>query len=215
VVIVAGFPDPGFQKIVGCKFKEMGSSISWARLISASGLVAITYANRNPVADVHTLLHHLGANGASLGIDGARIGLWASSGNVPLALSLLLATEDTPPKCAALCYGYMMDLGASTGVADAARTFGFANPCAGKSVGDLRQDIPLFLARAGSDEMPRLNETLDRFVVEALARDLPLTLANLASAPHAFDLFHDTAASRETIRQILAFLRFHLGYGPR
>jgi hypothetical protein len=28
--------------------------------------------------------------------------------------------------------------------------------------------------------------------------------------PHAFDLFQDTESSREIVRQILAFLRFHL-----
>lgn len=28
VVIVAGFPDPGFETKVGCKFKEMGSTVS-------------------------------------------------------------------------------------------------------------------------------------------------------------------------------------------
>jgi len=31
-----------------------------------------------------------------------------------------------------------------------------------------------------------------------------------AEAPHAFDVFHDSDASREIIRQWLAFLRFHL-----
>jgi len=215
VVIVAGFPDPGFQKIVGCKFKELGSSVSWARLMSASGLIAITYSNRNPADDIRTLLRHVRSNGASLGVDEGRIGLWASSGNVPLALSLLMQDAETPPTCAVLCYGYTLDLENSTGVADAARTFGFANPCAGRQLEHLRRDIPLFLARAGSDQMPRLNETLDRFVVGALERDLPLTLVNLVSAPHAFDLYHDTAASRETIRQILAFLQFHLDQGPR
>jgi acetyl esterase/lipase len=188
----------------------MGSSVSWARLIAASGLAAITYSNRNPVDDIHTLLGYVRENGASLGVDEGRIGIWASSGNVPLALSLVMQDAKAPPTCAALCYGYLLDLEDSTGVADAAKTFGFANPCAGKRLEHLRRDIPLFLARAGGDQMPRLNETLDRFVIEALGCDLPLTLVNLPSAPHAFDLFHDTTASRETIRQILAFLRFHL-----
>jgi hypothetical protein len=45
------------------------------------------------------------------------------------------------------------------------------------------------------------NETLDRFVVKALERDLPVTLVNHASAPHAFDLFHDSRP-REIVRQI-------------
>src|SRR5207245_6352575 len=51
-VIVAGYPDVGFEKFVGCKFKEMQSSIGWGRLIAASGLVAITYSNRQPAADL-------------------------------------------------------------------------------------------------------------------------------------------------------------------
>jgi hypothetical protein len=58
--------------------------------------------------------------------------------------------------------------------------------------------------------MPHLNEALDRFVDDALARNLPITVVNHAAAPHAFDLFHDSDLSREIIRQWLAFLRFHL-----
>src|SRR3989442_2346823 len=113
-------------------------------------------------------------------------------------------------KCAVLCYGYMLDLDGATGVADAAKMFGFVNPCAGKSVDDLPKDMPLFIARAGQDQLPRLNETLDRFLARALACNLPITFANHAAAPHAFDLFHDSERSREIIRQILAFLQFHL-----
>ena len=105
----------------------------------------------------------------------------------------------------------MLDLDGATGVADAARAFGFVNPCAGRSFEDLRKDVPFFLARAGQDEMPRLNETLDRFVAGALGSNLPITLTNHATGPHAFDLFHDSAASREAVRQTLAFLRSHLG----
>jgi hypothetical protein len=210
VVIVAGFPDLGFQKIVGCKFKEMGATVSWGQLIAASGMVAVTYTNRDPAPDLHALLRYVRENAASFGIDENRIGLWASSGNVPLALSLLMRNARTAFKCGVLCYGYMLDLEGSTGVADAAKKFGFANPCAGKSVEDLRHDVPLFLARAGNDQMPHLNETLDRFVVKALERDLPVTLVNHAAAPHSFDLLHDTETSREIVRQILAFLRFHL-----
>jgi hypothetical protein len=58
--------------------------------------------------------------------------------------------------------------------------------------------------------MPHLNETIDDFVAGALARNLPVTLVNHASAPHAFDLLDDSGASRETIRSLLGFLRIHL-----
>jgi hypothetical protein len=33
---------------------------------------------------------------------------------------------------------------------------------------------------------------------------------NHPSGPHAFDVFDDTDASREIIREMLAFIRFHL-----
>lgn len=103
-----------------------------------------------------------------------------------------------------------LDLDGQTGVADAANMFRFVNPAAGKTIDDLADDIPMFLARAGADEVPRLNETLDRFVTAALKRDLPITVVNHPGAPHAFDLLHDNERSREIIRQVLAFLRFHL-----
>jgi dienelactone hydrolase len=210
VLFVAGYPDVGYQKILGCKFKEMGSSISWGRLTAASGLVAITYTNREPAADLHALLEYIRQHAADLGIDENRIGVWACSGNVPLALSVLMQEGSVYLKCAVLCYGLMLDLEGSTIVAEAARTWGFANPCAGKSVADLPQNLPLFIARAGQDQMPHLNETIDRFLAAAVARNLSLTFTNHQAAPHAFDLFDDSETTREIIRQILAFMRFHL-----
>lgn len=211
VVFVAGFPDAGFEAKVGCKFKEMGSSVSWARLTAASGLVAITYTNREPVTDFDALLRHVRRRADALGIDAKMIGVWASSGNVPLALSVLMQTAASDYlKCAVLCYGYTLDLEGSTGVSDAARTWGFANPRAGRGVADLPRALPLFIARAGQDAMPRLNETLDRFLCEVLTRNLPLTFVNHDAAPHAFDLLDDSEITREIVRQILAFMRFHL-----
>ena len=210
VVVVGGYPGLGVQRVVGCKFKEMGSSVSWGRLLAASGMVAITYENREPASDLQALLHHVRDNAAALGIDERSLGVWASSGNAPLALSVLMHEAGARIKCAALCYGYMLDLAGSGAVAEAAQTWRFANPCAGKAVADLARDTPLFIARAGQDQTPRLNESIDRFLAEALACNLPLTFVNLPAAPHAFDLFDDSAASREVVEQILKFLRFHL-----
>lgn len=210
VVVVAGFPDRGFQQKVGCPFKEMGSSVSWGQLTAASGLVAITYTNQEPARDVHALLRHIRQHAASLGVDENRIGLWASSGNAPLALSVLMQDAGTCLKCAVLSCGYTLDLDGSTGVAEAAKTWGFANPGAGKTIDDLPRDLPMFIARAGHDRMPQLNATLDRFVAHALTRNLPVTLVNHHVAPHSFDLLHDSEASRECIRHMLAFMRFNL-----
>jgi hypothetical protein len=214
VVIVAGYPDAGFEANVGCKFKEMGSSISWGQLMAASGLAAITYTNREPSADIDALLAYVRQHAGALGIDENRIGLWASSGNVPLALSVLMREGRDYLKCAVLCYGVMLDMEGESHVARAAKMWGFANPCAGKSVAELPQETPLFISRAGRDEMPHLNETIDRFVAAALAFNLPLTLTNHPEGAHAFDLFHDSETTREIIRRILGFMRFHLLTAP-
>jgi len=210
VVFVTGYSDPGFKAVLGRRQKEMGSYVSWARLTAASGMAAITYTNKEPAADIKALLHYLAENAASLGIDENGIGVWACSGNVPNALSVLMEKHHKPLKCAVLCYGFMLDLDGSTGVAEAAGKWGFVNPAAGKSVADLPPDLPLFIARAGRDETPYLNEALDAFLAKALTANLPITFVNHAVAPHAFDLMHDSETSREIIRQILAFMRFHL-----
>jgi hypothetical protein len=103
VIIVAGYPDAGFARAVGCRFKEMGSSVSWAKPIAASGVIAITYTNIEPAADIHALLEHIRLNAEKLGIDENIVGLWASSGNVPLALSILMEQEREYLKCAMNC----------------------------------------------------------------------------------------------------------------
>ena len=210
VVFVSGFSDLGLQKMLGCKLKEMGSYISWGQLTAASGLAAITYTNREPAADIHALLQYVRQNAASFGMDENRIGLWACSGNAPMALSVLMREDRDYLKCAVLCYGLLLDLEGSTSVAELARTFGFVNASVGKSVNDLSQDIPLFIVRAGQDEIPHLNETIDRFLAKALTCNLPITFANHPAAPHSFDVLHDSETSREIIRQILAYMRFHL-----
>ena len=210
VIIVAGYRDPGFEAMLGCRFKDMGSSVSWARLMAASGMVAITYTNREPADDLRAVLQHVRENAEDLQIDPQRIGLWASSGNVPLALWMLMEPPREGLKCAALCYGLTLDLDGLTGVAEGAATWGYANPAAGKSIGDLPRDVPLFIARAGQDQTPHLSETLDRFVAKAIAANLPVTFVNHPEGPHAFDLFHDSETSREIVRRILTYLRFHL-----
>src|SRR5262245_2546992 len=68
VVFVNGYPDPGVQKILGCKTKEMESYISWGQLTAASELVAVTYATgAKPATDIHALIQYIRGNAAALG----------------------------------------------------------------------------------------------------------------------------------------------------
>jgi dienelactone hydrolase len=205
VVFVSGYPDPGLVAMLGKPLKDWASYVGWARMVAAAGIAGITYSNREP-GDVVALVRHLRAHAGQLGLDPARIGLWACSGNVPTALGLL-ARE--PLACAALLYGYTLDLDGATDVADAARAYHFAVTPVG--LDDLPRDLPLLLVRAGRDVTPGLDVALQRFIVAARARALPVTLLDHAEAPHAFDLVDDTPATRDAIEQVLAFLRRQLG----
>lgn len=209
VIFVTGFADRGAEQMLGFKFKDMGSFVSWAQLVAASGLVGVTYANEEP-GDVSEVLHHLQRNAASLGIDANRIGVWSCSGHGPNALSVLMEQGRDGLRCAVLAYPYTLDVPESTLVADAAKQFRFVTPAAGKSVHDLPRDLPLFMVRAGRDQMPGLNDALGQFVTAALIMNLPITVVNHAAAPHAFDLFDDTNATRDVVKQMLAFLHVHL-----
>jgi acetyl esterase/lipase len=207
VILVTGFPDSGAKQRLGCHFKDMGAFVSWAQLIAASGCVAFTYVNARPDEDVLALLAHVRDHAGRLRVDRRRVGLWACSGHAPNALSMAMrSTPGDGLRCAALCYPYTMDHGDATHVAQASRQFGFVNACAGEAIGDWPPHVPLFIARAGRDEMPGLNVALDRFVTAALAANLPLTCVNHSTAPHAFDLFDDSPATRDVIKQILEFI---------
>ena len=177
VLIVEGYPDPGFVKHVGCRFMDMEWSISLAQLIAASGMAAISYANRQPAADAVAIIDHAIANAPQLGIDASRIALWATSGHGPVAISVLNRAS-----CAVL-----------------------SNPMT-EGVTLLAANVPLFLIRSGKDETPGLNAALDRFIALALSQNQPMTVVNHAEAPHSFELYHDTPTTRRIIRQALGFL---------
>ena len=210
VVIVVGYPGTLEPRPTPLRYKETGWAVSMAPLIASSGMVAVAYTNREPVADLRALLEHLREHAASLGIDAARVGIMAVSGNVPTALTTILRTTERPPACAVFGYGCLLDLDGATDVADASRRFGFVNACAGLTVVDLRRDVPICISRAGRDQFPAMNASIDRFVAKALVENVPLTLVNHAEGPHGFDLFDDSRTSRDIVRQTLRFLQQHL-----
>ena len=116
-----------------------------------------------------------------------------------------MSNPDVVINSAVLCYGYLMDLDDSTEVADVAEQFGFVDAMAGKSIEGLA-NLPFLVVRAGLDQMPNLNVSLDRFVSRALAINLPLTVANYPAGDHAFDLWDDSPPSQVVIKQMLDYL---------
>jgi hypothetical protein len=206
VILVTGYSDVGSRKMVGCSLKEMASYIGWARLIASAGMIAIAYETEEPVRDTKALFAHIESHSASVGIDPSRLGVWSCSGNVPNALAVL-QTENVA--CAALCYGYMLDEDGFDEVAKAAAQFGFATGAPAPTLDALR-DVAMLVVRAGRDETPGLNASLDRYVARALAENAYVSVLNQPDGQHAFDLLDDTDRSRSAIRQILGFLSTHL-----
>ena len=209
VIIVAGYP-PMAPPPTTLSYKGIGWTVSMCELIALSGMVAIAYTNRDPVADLQALLEHIHERAGSLRIDPAKVGVIAVSGNVPTALTTIMQDANRTPACAVFGYGCLLDLDGATDVADAAREFGFANPGAGRTFADLRRDVPLLITRAGRDQFPAMNASIDSFIRQGLKENLPITLVNHAEGPHAFDLFDDNRTSRDILRQTLQFLRQHL-----
>ena len=210
VIIAAGYPGTLQPRPTTLSYKEFGWTVSMCQLIALSGMVAIAYTNREPAADLEMLLDHIHDSAATLRIDPLRLAVIGASGNAPTALTTIMKDARRTPVCAAFLYGCLLDLDGAEDVADAARQFGFANPTAGRTVADLRRDVPLLITRAGRDQLPAMNASIDRFVGHALVENLPITLVNHAQGPHAYDLFDDSRTSRDVIRQTLQFLRQHL-----
>jgi hypothetical protein len=207
VVLVTGYSDVGGRQILGCDLKDMAAYRDWARLLASRGIVAVTYRNEDPLRDARRLLHRLQQDADSLGIDRERIGIWSSSGNVPNALALFAAEPQLV--CAALLYGYPMDLPGHDEVAKAAARFGFVNAAQGLAFEALL-GRPILIARAGRDEMPGLNTSLDRFVGAAHEADLTLRVVDHADGPHAFDIMEPTDRTQMAIREIVGFLAANL-----
>jgi dienelactone hydrolase len=75
---------------------------------------------------------------------------------------------------------------------------------------DAPKIAPLFIARAGRDEVPTMDDPIDRFVADALAKNVPLTVMNHPEGPHGFDNRKNDDRSREIIRAALTFMKLHL-----
>jgi hypothetical protein len=73
----------------------------------------------------------------------------------------------------------------------------------------------VFIARAGLDEIPTLNDSIDRFTREAISGNAAVTVVNHPRGVHGFDVLTDDERSREIIRSALAFMKTHLGIGER
>jgi acetyl esterase/lipase len=199
--------------------KDWGIYQSWGRLVAASGMVGVTFTHRlgfpqaailDGASDVADAIAYVRAHAAELGIDGDRLCLAAYSAGGPMLSPFL---GDPPPymRCLVAFYTFM-DIRQSKEhrESETAETLKKFSPIV-QIARALDHVPPLFLARAGQDQVPTLNDSIDRFVAEALARNIPLTLVTHPQGVHGFDNQNDDDRSREIVRGAVAFLKLHLG----
>jgi acetyl esterase/lipase len=206
--------------------KAWGQYTSWGRLAAASGLAAVAFDHRSTerftrlvdaADDVDRLIAFVRSNGSDLGVDPDRLALWVCSMGPPVALRTILRSRPPFLRCIAVFYG-VMDLrplraNVPEEVSDQileefSPVLHLAGPGAALP--------PMLLARAGLEERPWLNPTIDAFVSAALVAGVELDLLHHPTGRHGFDVLDDDERSRDIVARTLAFLRRHLltPHGP-
>jgi tetratricopeptide (TPR) repeat protein len=165
-----------------------GQYTDWCRLIAANGMVAVTHQSRaggSTLSDCEALIDYLHLHAKDLGIDAGRIGLWTCSANSRVGARLAIKTRPDLIKAFVMYYGNT------------------------DSLGELRQDLPTLVVRAGLDAQ-FMNLGIENFVQASLVQDTRIEFINYLNGIHAFDLFTNTDESREVIKKTVDFLKNNL-----
>jgi acetyl esterase/lipase len=219
VVLIHGDADPAMLRDA----KEWGQYVSYGQLLAVLGLVAVTFNHRSTVGltqmadvagDIDDLLTYVRGHAAEWQIDPDQLGLWVFSAGVPYGMRAAILDHQRSVRCCAAYYG-PLDLRPlrahvpAVVTEEALREF--------SPLYHLEQATeplpPLLVVRCGGDR-PWLNESIARFVAEALVRDVPLDFLNHPGAPHAFDVLDARPRSQAIIRHTLAFFQEHLASLP-
>lgn len=198
VVFVMGYSSAFTKQWFGAELKDLGQYVSWGQLVAASGMIGIAYETDYPDDDLDAVLSYLRGSGTELGIDSARIGLFACSGNTLTALGALAAKRADyrdSIRCGVIFYpviSYFMNTGEEVMPAPFKR--------------ELRADLPIFMVTVGKDR-PEWKEAVSTFLSNVEGKGYPLEVAHYEQGVHGFDTDQDTDASRAHISHALAFLK--------
>jgi dienelactone hydrolase len=171
-----------------------GVFVSYGELAAASALVGVTFNHRlyaptdyeRSRADVAAAIEYVREHATQLNVDADRIALWYFSGGGPL-LSAVLRDRPAYVRCVLAFYAFLDK----------------------RDVREKGGGLPMFIARAGLDQ-PLINQSIDAFVQEALAGNVPLELMHHPAGRHGFDILDDDERSREIIARAVAFAQVHV-----
>ncbi len=191
----------------------------WGRLIALSGMIAVTFNRRSShffsrlsdsAADVEDLLDHVLDPLHKLGIDPLRFAIWTCSGGAPFGMRAGLKRE---VRCIAAYYGRMslepiregIEGEVSQSLLDEYSSVMHLGSMSPKGV------PPILIAKAELDDLVCVNESIDEAIEVALARNLPVTLAEHPLGEHGMDVRNDDDRMRAIIAETLLFFRHKLG----
>ena len=163
---------------------------SWARLLAGHGIAGVLVDSETAHAkeNLGQAIEHLRKNGAALGVDPERLGVWACSANVTIALPWLMNDAPTAVRTAVIYYG--------TG-----------------EVTRIRPDLPLLYVMA-SDDDAGLIANQKKIWDLARAEGAPWTTVVARGLPHAFDALDESEASRRLVMQTVDYLTRQLAVLP-
>lgn len=201
VVLMTGYPDPGFHQHMGMYLKDTVQYRSWAKLLASKGIAAVIYQNLDPISDAQQLIDYLTTNEPR--INPKRMALWACSGNVPTAQHTLANNNALLGGC--WLYGYLPSAtptGVATGVdlAPLAEMFQFTLPTT-NAVANQAQ----LVIQAENDQMPQLNQSIAAYCTEQANQDVNLERYLVSGAQHGFDVLEEGHETRLAIDKILGF----------
>jgi len=198
--------------------KDWGVYTTWGRLIAASGFVGVTFTHRleyptasleKAATDVRDAVKYVRENADKYHIDKERICLIAYSAGGPLLTSAMRG--DMPfVRCLVAFYAFMDIQQSAYAKTEKPETVKSFSPITYLET-EPSKIPPMFIARAGRDEVPTMSDSIDRFINEALTKNIALMFANHPQGVHGFDNQNDDERSREIIRAAIEFIRLHLG----
>jgi acetyl esterase/lipase len=201
--------------------KDWGVFTTWGRLVATSGFVGVTFTHRLQypdksleiaAGDVRAAIDYVRTNAEKYKADKDRVALISFSAGGPM-LSLAMNGEMPFVRCLLGFYSFMDIRQSDFRKTENPETLERFSP-----ITYLQKDAakipPMLLARAGRDEVPTMDDSIDRFVKEALAANAALTFANHPQGVHGFDNQNNDERSREIIRAALEFMKVHLGIAP-
>jgi len=183
-----------FANIVGERgsrpFRATEIYRSWARLLAASGIAGVIMDSEaaHAMDNLGQAIDHLRKNGAALGVDGDRLGVWACSANVIIALPWLMNSAPEAVRTAVIYYG-------------------------SGEVTRIRPDFRLLYVMASKDAS-ELIANQKKIWDLARTEGAPWTTVVARGLPHAFDALDESEASRRIVLQTVDYLARQLARLP-